>query len=80
MSNADQIIKYITDEILEDEDQVIDEQTSLFDGGVLDSLNLVTLISFLEDTHKIKIKSSEVTLENLNTVSNMINFIDKKLA
>ena len=54
----------------------IEEDTSLFEGGILDSMNLTELISFLEQEWRIKVSPSEVCLENFNTISNLVRFVE----
>ena len=78
MTNAEEIILFINDELL-DEPEDIGEETSLFQDRILDSLNLVMLIGFLEEKFEIKIKTSEVSIDNLDTVAKMIAFIKKKI-
>jgi acyl carrier protein len=80
MDRKNIILEYISDELLEDPDEEISADTSLFQGRVLDSLNMVSLIRFLEETFNIKIKTSEVTVENLDSVEKMLVFLDKKTA
>jgi acyl carrier protein len=77
MNKTEEIITFINDELL-DEPEDISNDTSLFQDRILDSLNLVMLISFLEEKFQIKIKTSEVSLENLDTVAKMLTFIEKK--
>lgn len=79
MNNEQKIIDFIIDELLEDEDEEITPQSSLFKDRILDSLNLLSLISFLENTYDVKIATSEVNFENLDTVANMEAFLGKKL-
>ncbi|MFC1851854.1 acyl carrier protein [candidate division CSSED10-310 bacterium] len=79
MDKAEIIISYIRDELAADPDLQITNDISLFQDRLLDSLNLVTLIGFLEKTFNIQIKSSEVSVENLDSVTNMLTFLDKKI-
>jgi acyl carrier protein len=78
MDNQKIIMNYIVDELIEDESFTLTENTSLFKIRTLDSLNLVSLISFLEKTFDLKITSSEVIFENMDTVANICAFIKKK--
>ena len=74
------IIEYIKDELLDDDEIEINENTSLFRDKVLDSMSLVGLISFLEENYEIKVLPMEIIFENLDTVSNMIQFMERKNA
>lgn len=79
MSDADVILEFIHDELLED-DVDVDEDTSLFRDQLLDSMNLTSLIVFLEQTFAIKIKAMDIVFENLDTVRHMLAFIERKRA
>ncbi|MBW1860917.1 MAG: acyl carrier protein [Deltaproteobacteria bacterium] len=74
----EEIIEYIKDELLDDDEIEINENTSLFRDKVLDSMSLVGLIGFLEENYEIKILPMEIMFENLDTVSNIIGFIERK--
>lgn len=78
MDYAETITSYIQEEMLDDSEVKLTEDTSLFQDRILDSLNLVSLIAFLEKSFNIKVKTSEVTIENFDSVSNMIKFLQKK--
>lgn len=78
MDREKTILEYIVAELLEDPDEEISADSSLFQSRILDSLNLVRLIGFLEETFNIKINSSEVTIENLDSVNNILIFVDRK--
>ena len=79
MVSSEKILTFIRDELLDDDEVVITAETSLFQGRVLNSLSLVTLVVFLEDTFGIKVNTYDVTIENLDSVVNMLAFIDKKI-
>jgi acyl carrier protein len=79
VSDADVILEFIRDELLED-DVDVDEDTSLFRDQLLDSMNLTSLIAFLEQTFAIKIKAMDIVYENLDTVRHMLAFIERKRA
>ena len=79
-SRRETIISYIVDELLDDPEVEIGDDSSLFEGRILDSLNLLALITFLEETFNIRINNSEINIENLDTVSNILTFLEKKTA
>lgn len=63
-------------EIIEDKDDVYSNQ--LFSSGVLNSLDLVTLIAFLEETYSVKVESSEVVHDNFDSIDKMVNYLESK--
>ncbi len=77
MSDAETILEFIRDDLLEEEME-IDADTSLFRDQLLDSMNLTNLIMFLEETFGIKIGAIDIAFENLDTVNHMLAFIAKK--
>lgn len=73
-----QVIDFIRDELVDDPETEILADTSLFRDQVLDSLNLLALIGHLEKSYAIKIAPSEVSMDNLDTVANIIKFVENK--
>ena len=80
MGHAETLLTYITDNFIGNNGSSVDAETSLFQGQVLDSLNLVELITYVESQYHIKISPSEVSIDNLDTVSRIAGFIERKLA
>jgi acyl carrier protein len=80
MDQSSELLKYITDNFAAGNAGAVDADTSLFQGQVLDSLNLVELITFVETRFGIKVAPSEVSIDNLDSVSRIVGFIQRKLA
>jgi acyl carrier protein len=51
---------------------------SLLDSGIIDSTGILELVLFIEENFSIKIEDEEIIPENLDTISNMLSFIEKK--
>ena len=56
----------------------LDDNTPLFSSGIQDSFSMVSLLSFIEVEQQITLQPEEVTLENLDTINNIMQFIEKK--
>ena len=80
MSDADTILEFIRDEVVDVPAEQIDADTSLFRDQLLDSMSLTNLITFLEDEFAIKVGAMDIVFENLDTVNHMLAFIDRKRA
>lgn len=52
---------------LKEIDKVADKDTELFTTGILDSLDIIDLVLFLEKKYKLKIPQKSMTLENFGT-------------
>jgi acyl carrier protein len=44
------------------------DQEALLESGILDSLSIFRVVSFLEDTFRVRIGDQEITNENLKSV------------
>ena len=54
-----------------------DQETALIDGGVLDSLDVVTLVGELNDSFDIEIRPSDLVPANFNSVDAMLALIER---
>lgn len=59
-------------------DTKIDPDSSLIDGGVVDSLSLLRLIKFVEEEFGIVVDDEEVVPENFETLNIMESLVSKK--
>ncbi len=56
----------------------LDPDESLIESGVMDSTGVLELVEFLESTYKIKIEDEELIPENLETINNIVKFLQSK--
>ena len=76
MNIIEEIKQMIEEELLDGETK-IDENTSLFQGQILDSMSLTMLITFIEDEYGIKVKPLDIIYENFDTLVNMKTYIQR---
>ncbi len=57
---------------------LIDEDDSLLGAGIIDSTGILELIHFLEHTYNMHVEDNEIIPVNLDSLSNIICFIEKK--
>lgn len=78
MMEIDQILRdYIYTEIVRKKVE-IKPDSSLISSGLLDSLTLLQLISFIEERFEIKVSDLEMVPDNFQTINAMKAFILKK--
>lgn len=77
--STDAIANLLADQFMLTVDEV-KSSDGLFSNGLLDSFNLVELITTLESNFSIKIKATEVNLDNFDTVESIEKFIATKSA
>lgn len=54
------------------------KECMLFSTGILDSFSMIDLISFLEKKSGIRIRPTELTLENFDSIERMLNFLESR--
>ena len=54
-----------------------EKETALVDGGIFDSLEIMSIVSDMEDCFHIEIDAEDVIAENFNSVQNMLELIGK---
>lgn len=57
----------------------IDVDASLINTGIIDSLGVLQLISFVEETYGIEVADEEVVPQNFDSVRNLTAYIRAKL-
>lgn len=72
----EEVRKYIINEINSDKVDFADNE-SLYENGVLDSLKIVQLMVYLEDTFKIKINPSDMHIEDFETLESIVKFVKR---
>ncbi len=53
-------------------------EQSLLQSGIIDSIGVLSLVTFLEETFDIRIEDDEVIPENLDSIDALVAFIDRK--
>lgn len=75
--DADDIKQFIVHEESLDPSE-IEVHTALFSAGLLDSFSMVSLVSFLEKKAGLRVKPTEVTLENFDSIQLMLKFLETR--
>lgn len=75
---AEQVRNFITENFLFGEEKKVADTDSFLENGIIDSTGVLEVVSFVEDTFNIKVKDEEMIPENLDSISNLVNFINKK--
>ncbi len=70
---------YLRDNVLFGDGGMPDEDTSFTESGILDSTGFLGLITYVEATFGIEISDEELDPENLETLSKVSGFIERKL-
>ena len=79
MDIRSEIRNFILDNFMmgRDESELADND-SLLDKDIIDSTGVLELVSFIEETFEFAIDDEELVPENLDSIENLVNFINKK--
>jgi acyl carrier protein len=64
--------------LLGEEFRELPGSASLIEAGIIDSSGVLELVGFLEETYDIRITDAELVPENLDSIDNIIRFVDAK--
>ena len=79
MNTSDTIRDFITHEILHETlASPLGDDDQLVNSGIIDSLGVMTLLSFLEEQFSIKIPDSELTPENFASLSTITALVESQ--
>ena len=56
----------------------VDKESMLFSTGILDSFSMIELVSFLEKEAGIRIRPTELTLDNFDSIGRMLSFLEDR--
>ena len=57
--------------------QAVQEDTALFSMGLIDSLNVIELVTFVEEQLGLSVAPREITLENFDSVGQILRFASR---
>ena len=70
MSLRDALKRFIEEEIVDEDDRVeISHDDPLIERGIIDSMAVMQIVTFIEEETGLRIPDSEVLLENFESVS-----------
>jgi len=79
MSVEQKIRDYILDNYLFTDDQsALSNEDSFLDKGIIDSTGIMEVIFFLEEEFGVQVEDDEMVPENLDSVKNIVAYIEKK--
>jgi acyl carrier protein len=64
--------------LLGEESRGLPGSASLIEAGIIDSTGVLELVGFLEETYDIRITDAELVPENLDSIDNIVRFVDAK--
>lgn len=56
----------------------LSDSDSFLDKGIIDSTGMLELVAFLEKAYGIKVQDEEFVPENLDSITNLVSFLERK--
>jgi acyl carrier protein len=72
------IKNFIRTELIYDDEKDFDENTNLIERGIVDSMSLVRLISFIEENYGIQVQDEDIVPENFSSLKKISSFIAER--
>jgi len=69
---------FILENFLFGEGEQLKEDTSFLESGIVDSTGILELVAFIEETFGIRMADDELVPENLDSISNVVNYLHRK--
>ncbi len=76
---VEQIKKYFEENFMIKWSETFSDEDSLLENGIIDSTGVLELVLFIEKNYGIKIADDELVPENLDSLTNIKKFVEKKL-
>ena len=73
------IKEFIIENFLFGNSDGLTEDTSFLEEGIIDSTGVLELVTFLEEEFEIKVKDEELIPENLDSINNVVGFLQNKI-
>jgi acyl carrier protein len=74
-----QIRQYIAENILFEDTYPYPDEASFLDEGIVDSMNVLELVAFVEEQFGIPVADEDITPENFDSVAKMTAYVQAHL-
>ena len=73
----EKVKKYIVEASLSDSSKINDD-TQIFESGLLDSMGLLFLIEFLKENFNVDVNDDELNPQNFESINSIVAFVSNK--
>jgi acyl carrier protein len=80
MSIEDRLRQYVLDELTWDDREQLTDDYPLIKRRALDSLDVLSLVTFIEREFRVEIQEEELVAEHFGTISDMARLVAAKIA
>ena len=79
MSYVETVREFVVENFLFGDGESLKEDTSFMGQSIIDSTGILELVMFLEETYNMKVEDDELVPENLDNLTNIARFLERKL-
>ena len=79
MEHKQAIREFIIENFLFGEANGLKDDTSFLEEGIVDSTGILELVTYLEDEFSITVEDEELIPENLDSIDNVANYMQRKM-
>ncbi|HAG94791.1 MAG: acyl carrier protein [Pseudomonadales bacterium] len=81
MPTREKLKNYILENYLFTDDQsALNDSDSFMEQGIIDSTGIMEVVFFLEEEFDIQVQDEEMIPENLDSIDNLVAFVEKRQA
>lgn len=79
MKNIEETVrKYISEKILFSQNYPFSDEDSLLENGIIDSMNVMEIVVFLEEDLGVQVEDYEINPDNFDSVSRLAAYVRSK--
>ena len=79
MEYSSKVREFIVENFLFGDGEVLKEDTSFMQEGIIDSTGILELVFFLEESFDISVEDHELVPENMDSLRSIAGFVARKL-
>ena len=79
MDHSNSVRNFIVKNFLLGDGDLLKEDTSFIEEGIIDSTGILELVFFIEENFGISIEDHELVPENMDSLQSISGFMDRKL-
>ena len=77
MDRKTALADYIKNEVIRNRNASLDENEDLIGAGILDSLGILKLVAYINESFGIDVPDEDVVYENFHSLGSIANYLNK---
>jgi acyl carrier protein len=73
------IHEFIVKDLLWEKQAQLDSETQLLEEGIIDSIGLFRMVTFLEETFRIRVPDEDLLAENFQSIHRIAEYVSHRL-